>query len=192
MEFIILSNNANDNDREAMAKHQTYMNFLENFNQDFEKDLFMYFGKWFFHDGKIENMYFSEDMKNLTMRISCPNIERVTGKPHCYAGAIWFTCTFEGIVNYQFDVRKIDEYNEPLYSMGTRVLFDQCEINTLTESIEKYSKMYDETFNSIIVKTIPGQRDFSMVFQNVSVTPDEPLAFELMKRDDSFKIPLGI
>jgi hypothetical protein len=181
MNFRIRSNN---DDKDIMLKNEKYLNYLKKFNMNQNKDLWSFFGTDFFHDGQIQNFQFSTDMRNLSFKIACPNIKH----NNVYIEPIWFTCLFEGVVSFQMEVLKVDDYNNPL-AENEDVLFLESEINTLTEEMEKYNNLYKDEFFSIIIKTLPIQRDFSIIFRALTVTPIEPLAFEIIKQDKKYEIP---
>lgn len=182
MNFRIKSNNPNDKD--LVKKNEKYLNYLKKFNMNQNRDLWSFFATDFFHDGQIQNIQFSTDMRNLFFRIACPNIKRNNN----YIEPIWFTCLFEGVVNFQMEVLKVDDHNNPLVE-NENVLFLESEINTLTEELEKYNNIYKDEFFSIIIKTLPIQRDFSIIFRTLTVSPIEPVAFEIIKQDKNYEIP---
>jgi hypothetical protein len=192
MDFYIRSND--DNDKDYMAKYEEYQSHLRKFNLNEHKDLWAFFATDFFHDGIMEAFQFSQDMKRLSFRISCPNIKVNRGDSWKYINPIWFTCRFEEIVSIQMEILKKDECNDPLAVTEKNVKYLESEINTLAGQIEKYNIMYQdeyqEEFQSIIIKTLPCQRNISLIFRSLSVEPDEALAFELMKGNSAFEIPL--
>lgn len=186
MNFRIRSNN--DDEKDIVTKNEKYLNYLKKFDMNQNKDLWSFFTTDFFHDGQILDIQFSTDIHNLALRIACPNIKRNDN----YIEPIRFTCLFEGVVGFQMEALKVDDYNDPLAENEVDVLFLDSEINTLTEEIEKYNNLYTDEFFSIIIKTLPIQRDFSVIFRALTVTPIEPLAFELIKHDKNFEIPFFV
>jgi frataxin-like iron-binding protein CyaY len=188
MNFQIRSNDANDKD--YMAKFEEYQNYLKRFNMNEHRDLWSFFAADFFHDGRIEGLQFSVDIQSMVFKVSCPNIKRNDVNSWSYIKPVWFTCKFEGVTYFQMEAQKIDEDNDPLLANEKYVRFLESEINTLTEKIEKYNNIYKDEFFSIIIKTLPIQRDFSLIFRTLKVTPIEPLAFEIIKQDKNYEIPL--
>lgn len=186
MYFRIRSNDDVD-EKTVMNKYQEYGKFLNKFNKKENKDLWTFFETDFFHDGQIKDLQFSINLQSLSFRVSCPNIKRSNSMT--FINPIWFTCKFEGVVNFQLEIQRLDDSNDPLSLNETKVLFLESEINTLTEEIEKYNNLYDDEFISIIIKTLPMERNFSLVFNSLKVEPEEPLAFELVKQDKTFEIP---
>lgn len=124
------------------------------------------------------------------MRISCPNIEKVDKNGAItYMEPIWFICRFEGVANFEMDTFMLDKSNNPLSQKERTALFLESEINTLTDTIDKYGKTYKDEFLSIIIKTLPVQRNISIIFRNLKVDAEEPLAFQLLKQNKTIKIP---
>jgi len=188
MNFRIRPNNIDD--EIPISEFEDYFNYLNKFNKNENKDLWTFFEKDFFHDGQIKELQFSNNLQNLSFKVSCPNIKRNNGNSSAYIKPIWFTCRFEGVVIFQLEVQKLDDINDPLSENETKVLFLESEINTMKDELEKYKSLYDNDFISLIIKTLPVERNFSLVFQSLKVEPDEPLAFELIKQDKSFDVPL--
>ncbi len=188
MEFFIRPNNAEEG---YPRKQQRYMEFLQQFERKNHPDLFAYFGADFFHDGEITAMGFQNAMQALFMRISCPNIKRYDSeRTSKYIEPVWFTCFFYGVAALNMETRRLDPANNPLAGDDESVIFLESEINSLNADLSHYSSLYNEEFCSLLVKTLPVQRNFSIIFTNVIVEPEEPAAFELLRHHNDYHVPL--
>ena len=185
---------SNDSDDVSyQKKYNQYLQFLDKFDQKDQRDLWAFFVKEFFHDGTIDKVSFSNDMQTLSLRISCPNIERKTKDGHnSYIPPVWFVCEFSGVARFQMEAFKVDEFNDPFAQKERSVVFLESEINTLTDEISNSISKYGDNCYSIIIKTLPIERNLSLIFLNLIVRAEEPLAFQLLVDDPSIKMPLYI
>jgi hypothetical protein len=186
--FKIRSNESDD--PEAMNKYEHYFTFLKESSVNKHWDLHAFFVKDFFHDGSIRKFKLSADMQNIKFEIACPNIKNNENGNWGYIDPVWFACRFGGVAHFQLETQKIDQYNDPLSISEKGVLYLESEIETLTDEIRKYSNLYNVSFHSIIIKTLPMQRYFSLVFRTLKVEPADPVAFEAMKQNRFFDVPL--
>jgi len=165
---------------------RAYWDFVDSFDHSQNPDLYEFFGWDFFHDGQIEEPRFSSDFKTISFRVMSPSIPHRAGG-NTYA---WFRCEFEGVVWFHLATERIDELDDPMAKGNRRIEFNVSEINTLTEQIEFYQRLYGRPYYSLAIETFPAHRVIGFVFERVNVLAEEPLAFALIRRSGDYDVPL--
>lgn len=183
---------ANDlEDPQYKTKHKKYMDFLETFDKHQNTDLWSFFAADFFHDGVIDRVSISHDMRSVSLRVSCPNIKRKAVNNACpYLNPIWFNCHFEAVAGFRMETWKHDDLNNPLSLSERTVVYLEAEINSLEEDIEEKGDLFDKEFCSLIIKTLPADRYIVILFESLRVEPEEPATFEMIRQDRGFEVPL--
>ncbi len=174
------------------AKNEEYFRFLEQQDLRAVPCLLTYFGRDFFHDGRLSEFRFSDDLRTFQFRAIAdfgilPGVESEDRVGLSAWGR--FTCIF-------FDVALFRASEMPRSWDSTRnleetVCYSCGEINTLQEEIREYSAWHGYAMYSLSVETSPAHRSFDLVFSDVKVTPDEPIAFHLMEQSGKYRINLA-
>lgn len=182
--FRIRETDADAPDFEAReARYRTHLRALD-LRPD--GDLLRYFGFDFFHDGTISRIAISEDAQSLSFKVEGPNVWDGAR----YLPPLGFTCHFQDLVQFHLSALKLDRHNDPLDLRERGVSFMYAEVDSLTEEIEQVRKRYKRPFHSLIIETRPMCRDLALIFGEVSVQADEPLAFERLLKDPSYRMPI--
>lgn len=87
---------------------------------------------------------------------------------------------------------RLDRLNDPLGRQpgapGEPIQFDVSEINTLEDEIARARELWRRPSYSLLIDTFPGRRVIGVVFQQVIVQPEEPVAWELMLQSGEWDI----
>ena len=186
--FRILSCDDADNHETVFKKQKAYQDHLKTIRPK-HKDLWKYFADGFFHDGTMEDFKFTDDLKNLTFRICCPNIVEFYGKPEKWKYRnIMFRCQFTNLAYFTIATKNHGQINDPLFSRHSPpMMYRDGEINTLGPQIEFYKKNYRKNFYSLILELMPFERWAYLVFEGVKVVLERPSAFrKLLSHRDIF------
>ena len=168
---------------------QAYHQHLEQFVKSSVEDLWKYFYWDFFHDGSVRSLEMGPDLKTVVMRLECSNIERIfsDGRREYLDVFFAFTCTFENVVclhieedppTSRYDVQDAD------------ALFLAAEINT-SPLLKAPVDDDDDRFSSLLIQLLADDTLIWMeiVFSELRVEPDEPVAFSLMEASPDFEVP---
>ena len=179
--------------RHEMAKK--YSEHLQRIERDVEspKNLLQFFGTDFFHDGAIEAIHHIPCRNEVAMTIWGPNIKfRKDEQNHEYL-CCKFHVRFIDVVLFDMKLEKADRYNDPLHNGSDDVQYVYGEIDGLTEEINHYNVMYKADglfFHSLVFETLPCWQWYKLVFSDVRIRAEENLAFEMMKRDLRYEVPV--
>jgi hypothetical protein len=178
--------NLDTDDRSEYEQTQrVYFEHLARFSKSSNTDLWKFFCQDFFHDGGIESIQITADLKNIVMRLGCPNIKRFLSNGDFEYVSATFECTFHNIVNLHMEDRTAVEWGD---LTETPAMFLHAEINTspLLKTLDVEDKPY-----SLLIEMLSGDNIIwlEIVFSQVDVVPDEPLAFSLMEADPNYEVP---
>jgi len=177
-----------DSEEGFLSAEEKYKQHLEQYDKSNNSDLWDFFANDVFHDGEMEDFRFSDDFHELSFRIACPNYQIKEKGKWKYVAPVWFKCSFSDVYYFNLAVERVNRMNDPLSLKERNVIYLYSEINTLFDEIKKAEKEYKEEFRSLIIQTNPSERYISMVFTNLSVLPEEPLAYQLAK--ESYRIQI--
>jgi hypothetical protein len=171
-------------------KYSRYLKNIKKGHSKLPSALVEYFAVDFFHDGKIEKLRFSDDMKTFSFRVSGENIKRFRNDGEFdYVDSVWFNCTFYNVVQFFIQAKKMDKLNDPISVKEKVVIFLQSEINTLDKQIKFAETKWRMKFNSLIIKTLPVERDFSIVFSSIKVEAENKSLFAKLKKSKEIRFP---
>ena len=190
--FSIRADSSIDDKKTYQEMMQAYANHVQRIKQQVPDDLLQYFGADFFHDGHIESFQFAPNRTDLTMTIWGPNIKYWKGQPEYEYCSVEFQVEFADVVVFEMRIEKYNAWNDPLHDSSRLVQYDAGEIESLSDDIAHYNRMYaaDELqFHSLVFQTVPCERWYKLIFADVSVWAKESVAFDLMRRDTRYEIP---
>jgi hypothetical protein len=179
--------NLDTDDRSKYEKGQkAYFKYLERFNKSSNGDLWKFFYWDFFHDGSIESISISNDLKTVAMRIIAPNIKRFLSKGDFEYINAPFVCTFQNVVHFEIKDASPGEWFPSQTNWAT---FLYAEINTFP-NLNKWKG--EDEFYSLLIEFLVGDDTtwMELVFSQVNVEAEEPLAFSLMESDPKFEVPV--
>ncbi len=173
-------------DAEFLRRRNDYHEFLDTFDTSKNPDLWKFFRDQAFHDGAIDKIELSSDGKSLSFRIECPNIEQVEPKRYL---SEYFLCQFSNLVLFEFRNGKFDQHNDSLREYIQSITYDFSEINTLTEPLTTFQSEHERTFNSLLI-ALRDARQITIIFEALTISPEDPTAFEKFLQDPNYAIPL--
>lgn len=155
-------------------------------------DLWRFFGWDFFHDGLIESISMPKEYRGLEIRINGPNIEVHGAGDEFRFINVGFTLRFQCVDFFQINTDEADRTD--------LITYLDAEVDTLADLMAAARKRWYEQnpdyesdklpeFHSLLIMTLQSL-SIAIVFQSLSVDPDEPMAFEMMLRDPNFKVPI--
>ncbi len=165
-----------------------YEKFLNRFKKSSNQDLWKFFYWDFFHDGIIENISISHDLKTVTIKIKATDIKRqLPNGDYEYINAA-FICTFENVIHFEMKNTSPSRWIPGQTQWAT---FLYAEINTFPNLNKLKGK---DKFYSLLIELVLGVNDdqiwMELVFSQVNVEAEEPLAFSLMESDPKFEVPV--
>ena len=165
-----------------------YRRHLDRFPKTSDGVLWKYFYWDFFHDGCLRSVEMGPNLKTVVMRLNCPNIERVFSDGRREYLSVDFTCTFENIVHLQI------ERDPPIQGydvQDTEAVFLAAEVNTSPQVGTWADRDEMDRLSSMIVQLLAHDDIIWMelVFSNLRVEPEEPVAFSLMEASPDFEVP---
>lgn len=96
---------------------------------------------------------------------------------------------------FQAECERLDGI-DPLRDMRMPVEFRSSEIDTLEGELEFYRRNFrvylreqEATLHSSLIELAPGPGRLGLIFRRVSVTPEEPLAWEQLVGSGQYQIP---
>lgn len=178
-----------DEDEKFASAEEAYTSHLKKIKDGCDANLMSYFGSDFFHDGVISSAQFSSDFQNFILNIECPNIQKKLNGNAYYIAPIRFKCIFRKVAALGFAARVLDEYNDPFEFENIPTKFLYSEINSLSE-VDYFKNTNNNNYNSIVIKTLPSYRNISIIFEDLFVQPEEPLAFDLVRDHVDYLVPL--
>jgi hypothetical protein len=182
--------NPDGNEVEFEKGENAYRQHLKRFEKDARTDLWKFFGRDFFHDGSIESIQIRGDLQTVVIRLNCPNIKRLKADgDYEYLNAM-FECTFHTVSTFAV------QYETPEHWWDVRknvTIFLDAEINTsaVLDSFGPEDEHEPDPHYSLLVRLLADDSIIwlELVFAQVDVVPDEPVAFALMESDPKFKVP---
>ena len=85
---------------------------------------------------------------------------------------------------------------DPMRNMRMPVDFRSSEIDTLERELKYYRRNFsaylrenEATLHSLLIELAPGPGRLGLIFRRVSVTPEEPLAWEQLVASRQYQIP---
>jgi hypothetical protein len=175
-----------------------YLRYLKGSKQKSPPDLIRYFAFDFFHDGEIVDIAFSPDLRTLEWRIQTTWLQpkdatRRTTRGYSWT---WFKCVFEDVVWFGSTAERVDRLNDPLTRRHATTTLGSSEIDTLDGDLERlrhnhrfYLRSREATFHSLLIDLHPSQGRLGIIFRNLSVLPEEPLAWEQVVVSGEYDIP---
>lgn len=172
-----------ESDQDFQASEQAYLNHLKSFDEQSHSSLWKYFATDFFHNGVIRSVSFSLGLKSLVMQIECPNIKRRMGDDCDYI-SLDFICEFRGVISFTLH-NENPELVDTSYAESST--FIGSEINTAVPQ-----ELSDKKLCSLMIQTLEADRRIwiELVFSNLSITPEEPVAYAILESDPRFSIPV--
>jgi hypothetical protein len=180
-----------DPDSEEFMRHEdAYHAHLKQFKKTSNTHLWKFFGWDFFHDGSIESIQMRGDLKTVVIRLSCPNIKRLKSDGDYEYIGVMFECTFHTVSECAI------HYETPEHSWDVRkndAIFLDAEINTspILNSFGPEDELNPDPHYSLLVRLLVDESIvwLELVFSQVDVVADEPVAFALMESDPRFEVP---
>jgi hypothetical protein len=168
---------------------QAYRQHLEQFVKSSDEDLWKYFYWDFFHDGSVRSLEMGPDLKKVVMRLECSNIERIfsNGRREYLNVSFTFTCTFENVVCLHIEE---DPPTQGYDVQDADALFLAAEVNT-SPLLKAPVDDDGDRFSSLLIQLLAHDTLIWMeiVFSELRVEPDEPVAFSLMEASPDFDVP---
>jgi len=149
--------------------------------------LWKYFYWDFFHDGCVESVVVGHDLKTVVMRLGCPNVERVRSDGQRQYLNVDFTCTFVNVVHLRIHEDPPTSWYD---AQDSYAVFLAAEINT-SPLLATHAADEDDRLSSLLIELYAGDSCLWMeiVFYQLRVEPDEPVAFSLMEASPDFEVP---
>lgn len=184
MEFRIRKDT--DNDAEFKAGQKAYVKHLGRFNKTSNSDLWKFFYWDFFHDGDIKYINISADLKKVSIKLGAPNIKRFLPSGDFEYKNVDFVCTFHNVIHLEINNKSISEW---LPYNAQPATFLAAEINTSPMLAEMQVK---DEFYSLLIEAMAGDNVIwlELVFSQVDVEAEEPVAFSFMEANSQFEIPV--
>jgi len=168
---------------------QAYHQHLEQFVKSSVEDLWKYFYWDFFHDGSVRSLEMGPDLKTVVMRLECSNIERIfsDGRREYLDVFFAFTCTFENVVCLHIDEDPPTSWYD---TQDSYAVFLAAEINT-SPLLATHAANEEDRLSSLLIELMAHDSLLWMeiVFSELQVEPDEPVAFSLMEASPDFEVP---
>ncbi len=164
-----------------------YRQHLDQFSKTSDGDLWKYFYWDFFHDGCVESVVVGRNLKTVVMRLGCPNIKRLYANGQFeYVGAD-FTCTFRNIVHLRIEEDPPTQWYD---TQDSYAVFLAAEINT-SPLLATHAANEEDRRSSLLIELLAHDSVIWMeiVFSQLEVQPDEPVAFSLMEASPEFEVP---
>ena len=189
-EFRIRDSHFTYNEKEAERRHRAYMAHLKKAKNKHHV-LWKYFGLDFFHDGYIQDLKFSNELKNLTFRIDCPNILKFDFKKRKYKNqsGVWVRCEFSEVAYFEMETPRTKR-GGPLFEKVNQQEYLYSEIDSLKEKIRFFERNYGKKFHSLMISLCPFKRYMSIIFHDVKVVPENPKFFQKLLKGKEYYLPL--
>ena len=170
-------------ERDRQACEQAYLDHLKTFEDQSHSSLWKFFATDFFRDGAIRSISFEPGLRSLVMQIECPNIKRFINDGYELV-KLDFICEFRGVSHFTLQ-NENPSVDGKFY--GAASTFIGSEINSI---IPKGT--IDKRRCSLILEARDDDRRnwIEFVFSNMSVVPEEPVAFAILEADSRFHIPV--
>ncbi len=167
---------------------RAYYKHLERFSESSQGDLWKYFYWDFFHDGTVESCETKPDLKTVVVGLNCPNIKRLQADGEFEYLSADFTCTFENVVAFHIEEDPPTQVHDPGEAYA---VFLNAEINTSPLLETPVASDEEDRFSSILIELMAHDSVIWMeiIFSDVSVEPQEPVAFSLMEASPEFDVP---
>lgn len=185
MNFRIKSSNQKTN------LNGDYLQHLIKYPKYNNPDLWTFFHNDFFADGCIEAIRFENNLSTLVLELSCPNIVQKTGPDTLNYLNAGFTCKFHQISHFTL------KSENPEFGICTDIssaIFISSEINShpdLRFIVEEDDEI-DCNYSLLIQGLVDDPFWLEIIFEEMEVTPNEPLAFALMQSHPDFEIPFFV
>ncbi len=169
-------------------REKFYLAHLKKNKKKIPQVLWDYFSNdFFFHDGRILELVTAGS--EVVIKLDAPNIKRFNedgGFDFISAG---FYCCFKEVYMFEIESLAGDSRKKPLSDMH----FLYSEIDTAGALLRKLRRG-GKNCNSLIIHTADCGGDFmiALVFGTVHVAPEEPLAYEFVKNNAGFEVPVPL
>lgn len=175
-----------DNDQWAEGE-KAYFKHLEQFSKESDGDLWKYFYRDFFHDGQVQSLDVGPDLKTVVMGLACPNVERLRSDGRREYLNVDFTCTFQNVVHLRIEEDPPTSWYD---AQEAYAVFLAAEINT-SPLLETHAGDEEDRSSSMLIELLAHDSVIWMeiVFYDLRVEPDEPVAFSLMEASPEFDVP---
>ena len=167
-----------------------YRLHLKRFEKDTRTHLWKFFGWDFFHDGSIDSIRIRGDLQTVVIRLNCPNIKRLKADGDYEHVDVMFECTFHTVSTFTV------HYETPEHWWDARknaTIFLDAEINTspILDGFGREDEHEPDPHYSLLIRLLADDSIIwlELVFSQVDVVADEPVAFALMESDPKFKVP---
>jgi hypothetical protein len=169
--------------------------------------LWRFFGGDFFRNGAIEGFEVDSRLRNVSLRVHCPNIIKLDRKANtCRYVHLWFRCEFRDVAFLALgtppgapDDAPTAADGEPLdpfdvervlaelakFKPRNETTFICAEIDTIGRGLDRQSPIH-----SLVVLTDPASRSFAVEFAECAIEAEEPDAFAEMQRNPWCFLPL--
>jgi hypothetical protein len=162
--------------REFEQRRQAYEAFLATRRSAMPRDLWSFFAWDTFHDGGLERISFSRSMDVLRMRLTCPNVKKLSPSGDFDFVNVTFDCAFRGVVHL--------ETNKRASRIG---LFMGSEIDAEESLLRQADVSADGGCHSLLMEFEWGS--LLVLFRSLILTAMDPGAFESMRSDPTYFIP---
>ncbi|PKQ38691.1 MAG: hypothetical protein CVT59_00975 [Actinobacteria bacterium HGW-Actinobacteria-1] len=169
------------------AADARYREHLRRFDTESNGTLWKYFYWDFFHDGWLTRFSVGDDLRTVELSIVCPNIERFddTGAYECVDAA--FDVELRHVVELAMSVDPPGAVDEELCC--ATLLYTEINTSPLAASLSAADPDGVQWCSLMIEFDLGGPTLWlEAVFRDVSVVPQEPVAFSAMEADPRFKI----
>jgi hypothetical protein len=186
--------NLDTDDKSQYEKcERLYREHLDQFVKTSNSDLWKFFYWDFFHDGLIESITFQKDLSTVILRLDCPNIKRFKHDGSYEYLDFSFECTFSEVLSFKIQPDKFKIFDYPVKNTKE---FCYSEINTapILKTLDCDSDEYSVPLHSLLIRLFDNNLNsytwLEIVFNQVDVVADEPIAFALMESDQKYELPL--
>jgi len=142
------------------------------------KDLWSFFAWDVFHDGELERISWSRSMDVLELQLRCPNIKRLIASGDFEFVNVSFVCTFRSVCHL--------EMNSPTGRIGA---FMGSEIDAEESLLQHARTAANQDCHSLFMEF--ESATLLVLFEDINVTATEPGAFESMRNDPRYVIPIA-
>ena len=159
-----------------------YFEYLRPMREGMPKALWRFFAEDFFHDGSLSRLEIEPVKRRVHCEIVCPNVKRVDAPGQRVFVNVGFRVEFEQVWSVALHVDDEGERESDIQVLA-------AEIGTEHEGIRAAFTERGETHQSLTIHT--NRFWLTVVFVEMSVTPLEVVATELMISDPRYVFPFA-
>lgn len=166
-----------ENDYEACEqKYQTFLGKNQKYIDDSFYEMFRYD---YFHDGNFSEFHFDFHCRTLTMVLCCPNYLNL--RDECVN--IDYRIVFSNVSRFDYRLDGQGDSDRNAQVLLDPIFFLHGEIGTLLSPRKKMSLIME-----LCSPHANSPLWVSLIFDQVKISPVEPLAFEVLKRTDHLRL----